>query len=417
MSARTAPAHRPATRVARRATHRARLAWTGALAAAALASTALAGPAVANAPAEGSGPGAAASAVRDAGAPHAATQRALDAAVADGVPGVLARVTTRTGAWSGTAGVGDTATGRERGARDHFRVGSVTKTFVSTVLLQLEAEGRLDLDDTVDHWLPGVVSGNGHDGRRVTLRQLLNHTSGVYSYTADPGFQQKVFTTDFLKNRYRTWQPGELVALAMGHAPDFAPGTDWNYSNTNYVLAGMVVEKVTGRPYATEIERRILRPLHLTGTRLPGTDPRLPRPSGRAYAVLADDPERTVHDVTELNATVAGAAGSMISDAADLNRFFGALLTGRLLPPAQLKEMKTTVALGSGEDGGVVGYGLGLEKTRLSCGTVVWGHTGGIHGSSSGAFTTADGTHALSLNFNADWAGDPATVVEAEFCG
>lgn len=111
------------------------------------------------------------------------------------------------------------------------------------------------------------------------------------------------------------------------------------------------MEKVTGRSYATEIERRILRPLHLTGTRLPGTDPRLPRPSGRAYAVLADDPERTVHDVTELNATMAGAAGSMISDAADLNRFFSALLTGRLLPPAQLKEMKTTVALGSGEDG------------------------------------------------------------------
>ncbi|WP_327236630.1 beta-lactamase family protein [Streptomyces sp. NBC_01317] len=412
MSARTAPTHR----IGRRA----RLAWTGALAAAALASTALAGPAVAGPPVVGSGSGGAGSAVEAGGARHSATQRALDAAVADGVPGVLAQVNSRTGTWSGTAGLGDTATGRERGARDRFRVGSVTKTFVSTVLLQLEAEGRLDLDDTVDHWLPGVVGGNGHDGRRVILRQLLNHTSGIYSYTADPGFQQKVFTTDFLKNRYRTWQPGDLVAIAMTHAPDFAPGTDWNYSNTNYVLAGLVVEKVTGRSYATEIERRILRPLHLTGTRLPGTDPRLPRPSGRAYAVLADDPERTVHDVTELNATMAGAAGSMISDAADLNRFFSALLTGRLLPPAQLKEMKTTVALGSGEDGEdgeAAGYGLGLEKTRLSCGTVVWGHGGGIHGSSTGAFTTADGTHSLSLNFNADWAGDPGRVVEAEFCG
>ncbi|MFJ2646560.1 serine hydrolase domain-containing protein [Streptomyces sp. NPDC087420] len=417
MSARTAPSHRTGRRAPRRATHRARLAWTGVLAAAALAFTAPAGPAVASPPVAGSGSGGAGSAVKDAGARHSATQRALDAAVADGVPGVLAQVNSRTGTWSGTAGVGDTATGRERGARDRFRVGSVTKTFVSTVLLQLEAEGRLDLDDTVDHWLPGVVSGNGHDGRRVTLRQLLNHTSGIYSYTADPGFQQKVFTTDFLKNRYRTWQPGELVAIAMAHAPDFAPGTDWNYSNTNYVLAGLVVEKVTGRPYATEIERRILRPLHLRSTRLPGTDPRLPRPSGRAYAVLADDPAQTVHDVTELNATMAGAAGSLISDAADLNRFYSALLKGRLLPPAQLKEMKTTVALGGGEDGEAAGYGLGLERTRLSCGTVVWGHTGGIHGSSSGAFTTADGTHSLSLNFNADWTGDPARVVEAEFCG
>ncbi|MFF2525590.1 serine hydrolase domain-containing protein [Streptomyces liangshanensis] len=414
MSVRTTASHdTPTRRPARGAAHRARLAWTGALAAAALASTALAGPAVASTGTAGTGAASIGSA--DRGARHSATQRALDAAVADGVPGVLARADTRTGGWSGTAGLGDTATGRERGARDHFRVGSITKTFVATVLLQLEAEGRLDLDDTVDHWLPGVVSGHGHDGRRVTVRQLLNHTSGVHSYTADPDFQRKVFTTEFLKNRYRTWQPGELVAIAMAHEPDFAPGTDWSYSNTNYVLAGMVVEKVTGRPYATEIERRILRPLHLTDTRLPGTDPRLPRPSGRAYGVLADDPAQTVHDVTELNATMAGAAGSMISDAADLNRFFSALLKGRLLPPAQLDEMKTTVTPEGGEPGS--GYGLGLEKTRLSCGTVVWGHGGGVHGSSSGAFTTADGTHSLALNFNADWTGDPGQVVEAEFCG
>lgn len=191
---------------------------------------------------------------------HEGTQRVLDTAVADGVPGALARARDRHGVWNGTAGTADLDTGRARGADDRFRIGSVTKTFVATVLLQLQGERRIDLDDTIDQHLPGLVDGHGHDGTAITLRQLLNHTSGISNYTADPEFRRRAFGEEFLDHRYDTWKPGQLVAVAMRHAPDFAPGTSWNYSNTNYILAGMVIEKVTGHGWEKEVERRILRP-------------------------------------------------------------------------------------------------------------------------------------------------------------
>ncbi|MEU0990423.1 serine hydrolase domain-containing protein [Streptomyces sp. NPDC005953] len=346
---------------------------------------------------------------------HDATQRAIDAMVREGVPGIVAQARDRQGAWTGTAGVADLRTGRERQGGDRYRVGSITKTFVATVLLQLEAQGRLDLDDSVDRWLPGVVRGQGHDGRRITLRQLLNHTSGIYSYTDDPEFQQRVFGIDFLQHRYDTWQPRQLIDLALRHAPYFAPGADWHYSNTNYVLAGLVIEKVTGRPYAKEVERRILRPLGLHATSVPGTDTGMPRPSGRAYSKLSADPAATkIHDVTELNPSVAHAAGEMISNSADLQRFYRALLKGSLLPPEQQKALTETVPLSPDLPG--YGYGLGLMSQKLSCGKEVWGHGGGIHGSDSRAAVTEDGTHSLAMNFNSDWLGDRDSVLEAEFC-
>ncbi|MET9429486.1 MULTISPECIES: serine hydrolase domain-containing protein [unclassified Streptomyces] len=347
---------------------------------------------------------------------HEKTQAAVEALVREGAPGVLAQARDRDGVWNGTAGVADRDTGRERHPNDRYRVASITKTFVATVVLQLEAEGRLDLDDTVDRWLPGVVRGNGHDGRKITLRQLLNHTSGIYEYTADPGFQAKAFGPGFLQHRYDTWTPRQLVGIAMGHRPDFAPGTDWSYSNTNYIVAGMVIEKVTGRPYGEEIERRILKPLKLRATSVPGTDARMPKPSGRAYSTLmAAEPNAPVHDVTELNPSGAWAAGEMISDSADLQRFVRALLTGKLLPPAQMKELTTTVPVGEGRP--TARYGLGVFVDKLSCGTEVWGHTGGIHGSLSNVVATRDGRQSLALNVNGDWAGNTRQIVEAEFCG
>ncbi|NEY33484.1 serine hydrolase [Streptomyces sp. PRKS01-65] len=350
---------------------------------------------------------------------HAATRRALQAAVADGVPGATATARDGRGTWTATAGVGDLETGEPRTARDRYRVGSITKTFVATVLLQLAAEGRLSLDDTVEEWLPGLVRGNGHDGTRITLRHLLNHTSGVYSYTADEEFARTYFLADgFLRHRYDTVPPERLVAVAMSHRPDFAPGTSWSYSNTNYVLAGLVVEKATGRPWGEEVRRRIIAPLGLRATSVPGTRVTVPAPSGRAYSKLAPTTAGPSHDVTELNPSIAAAAGEMISDSADLTRFYSALLRGRLLPPAQLAEMTAAVptggAAGTGEG---EGYGLGLMKRELDCGVTVWGHGGGIHGSSSEAVTTADGRHALALNFNGDWSGDSEAVIEAEFCG
>ncbi|MEU4255157.1 MULTISPECIES: serine hydrolase domain-containing protein [Streptomyces] len=397
----------------------ARGALAAALVAAAVTATALTAPATAT-PAPATTPAAAPAAAEDrsGGGRHAETREALRQLVRDGLPGALAQARDRHGVWNGAAGVADRTTGRKRLPNDRFRIASITKTFVATVVLQLDAEGRLDLDDTVEEWLPGVVRGNGHDGREITVRQLLNHTSGIYNVTADPGFQAKVFGPDFLRHRYDTWTPEQLVALAMEHEPDFAPGTSWRYSNTNYVLAGMIVEKATGRPYGEAVERRIIRPLGLRATSVPGTDHRMPRPSGRAYSTLgADpaDPATRVHDVTELNPSIAGSAGEMISDTADLQRFVRALLTGRLLPQQQLKEMMTAVPGGPEAQGG--GYGLGLVNRKLSCGTEVWGHTGGIHGSGSVVVSTRSGDHTLAANVNGDWAGGVDRIVEAEFCG
>ncbi|MFF4354288.1 serine hydrolase domain-containing protein [Streptomyces sp. NPDC001530] len=377
---------------------------TGLVAATAVVvAVALAGPAVA-APARGD---------HDHG--HGATRQAMDAAVRDGVPGVTATAKDAHGTWSATSGVGNLRTGGPRSTADHYRVGSITKTFVSTVLLQLEAEGRLSLDDTVGKWLPGVVRGNGHDGRRITLRQLLNHTSGIYNYTADETFGRTYFLKDgFFKHRYDTTTPEQLVAIALSHKPDFAPGTSWNYSNTNYVVAGMVIQKVTGHAYADEIDRRIIKPLGLHATSVPGTRVTVPHPSSRAYSKLAETTTGPTYDVTELNPSLASSAGEMISSSRDLNRFYTALLRGKLLPQQQLSEMKTTVTSDEHPD---AGYGLGLIDRKLSCGVHVWGHDGGIHGSSSAAVTTADGRHALSFNFNGDWSGDSGAVIEAEFCG
>ncbi|KFF96481.1 peptidase [Streptomyces scabiei] len=367
------------------------------------AAVALAAPAVAAVPTGAS-----------AGGDHRATRKAMDANVKDGVVGIAVQAKDGHGVWKATSGVGDLTTAEPRSARDHFRVGSITKTFVSTVLLQLEAEGRLSLDDKVDKWLPGVVRGKGHDGRRMTLRQLLNHTSGIADYTSDKQFVKDVFLAEgFFENRYRTWSPRELVGIAMKHEPDFAPGADWSYSNTNYVLAGMVIEKATGNSYGHEIRARIIEPLGLRDTKVPGTVPTLPGPHSRAYSKLAETADGRTYDVTKFNPSAAGAAGGMVSDADDLNRFVSALLRGKLLPEKQLAEMKNVVPV-DGERGG---YGLGLITYTLSCGVQLWGHSGGIHGSLSETATTADGRHTLTYNFNSDWAGDSLPIMEAEFCG
>ncbi|WP_435280616.1 serine hydrolase domain-containing protein [Streptomyces koelreuteriae] len=346
---------------------------------------------------------------------HEATRQAVRAAVADGVPGVTLTVRRGHGTWAATAGVGDLETGKPRSTADHYRVASVTKTFVATVVLQLEAEGLLSLDDTVEEWLPGVVRGNGHDGRKITLRQLLNHSSGIFDYLRDTGFQQKYMTPDgFMKHRFDQASPEDAIAIAMANKPHFKkPGTSFAYSNTNYVLAARVIEKATGSDdYADEIERRIIAPLKLSSTSVP-TRVTLPRPSSRAYSKLAKTDTGPTYDVTELNPRLAYGSGQMVSSSADLTRFYSALLRGKLLRPEQLKEMKTTIP--SSRD--TNRYGLGLVDRKLECGVHVWGHDGGIFGSNTDAVTTEDGRHSLAVNFNGDWSGSTDAIIEAEFCG
>ncbi|MFD3924641.1 serine hydrolase domain-containing protein [Streptomyces sp. NPDC058614] len=346
---------------------------------------------------------------------HRSTQQAMDAAVKDGVPGVTGQARDKYGTWNGTSGVGNLKTQQSRGAQDRYRVASITKTFVSTVLLQLEADGEIGLDDTVEQWLPGVVHGHGNDGSRITVRQLLNHTSGIHNWILDPEIQRTLFSKEFLAHRYETWTPEQQVRIAMRHEPDFAPGEGWNYSDTNYIVAGMIIERVTGQAYGDEIRRRIIEPLGLHATSVPGTDPHLPRPSSRAYSKLRDPEGKKTYDVTEYNPSVAGAAGEMISDSADLNRFFRALMRGKLLPKKQLDEMMTTVLMD--EEHPDVRYGLGLRRSKVSCGKEIWAHGGDFHGTVAVAVTTRDGSHTLAFNFNGEWAGDIDAVIDAEFCG
>ncbi|MFE5819735.1 serine hydrolase domain-containing protein [Streptomyces sp. NPDC056479] len=273
---------------------------------------------------------------------------------------------------------------------DHFRAGSVTKTFIATVVLQLAAERRLSLSDPVERHLPGLVRGAGNDGRALTLRSLLTHTSGLYDFTAATDGTVPV-------------TPLQAVRTALTHPPA-DPGS-YSYSNTDYVLLGLVIEQVTGHSYAAEAERRIIAPLRLTGTSFPGSRTSLPDPHGRAYATDGTD-------VTELDPRVAGAAGELVTTLADLDRFYAALLGGRLLPPRGLREMlDTRAAHGS--------YGMGLFPVKLRCGTVVWGHNGRISGSYVRSAATVGGRRVLTFRVNTTAIADPGLeprLLAAEFC-
>ncbi|MFJ9432922.1 serine hydrolase domain-containing protein [Streptomyces sp. NPDC101490] len=337
---------------------------------------------------------------------HGATRAAMAELVRDeGLPGTIAGVREGDGDWSAAVGVADTSTGRARSARERFRIGSVTKTFTATVVLQLQAEGRLDLDDTVERWLPGVVPPDGTHSPVITVRQLLGHRSGLFSYDEDPLMIERLASPAFLAHRYDTYRPEDLVRIAVSHPRLFEPGEKVSYSNTNYILAGMIIEKVTGRPYGWEIERRIVRPLGLSGTSLPGTSAGMPRPHALGYSTLFGG-SPTPLETTELNPSWGGAAGEMISTTADLTRFYAALMRGKLLPRAEMAEMVPATG----------GPGLGIGTAKLSCGVTLWGHDGGIHGSSTVALTTRDGRHVAAFHTNADWVVGERRLMEAEFC-
>ncbi|WP_215543679.1 serine hydrolase domain-containing protein [Amycolatopsis sp. CA-230715] len=319
----------------------------------------------------------------------------------DGIIGVQARLSTRDGQWTATSGQADRATGQPVSPHSSFRIASNTKTFVAVVLLQLVGEGRLGLDDTVERHLPGLIRGNGNDGRTITVRQLLQHTSGLAEYRAAWPPTPEYFE----QNRFRHYEPAELVRIALQYPPTGPAGARHSYSNTNYVVAGMIIRAVTGNSWATEVRRRVLAPLELTGTSVPGDDPSMPAPTARGYQQWF--PSTLVTDVTEQNRTGSDAAGAIISTTADLSRFFRALLGGRLLRPAQLAEMQRVVPV---EKGLQTGYGLGLVPYRLSCGGVYWGHGGQTTGYLSTVGVSADGSRAIVLSLTGLTAKTPADL-------
>ncbi|QHC23131.1 serine hydrolase domain-containing protein [Streptomyces sp. GS7] len=347
-------------------------------------------------------PEAATPALRPAG-----LQRDADALHRAGVTGVSVRLETPRGVRTARSGTGDLGTGRPVPRNGYVRIGSTTKTFVATVLLQLAGEGRLSLDDTVDRWLPGVVRGHGNDGRRITLRRLLQHTSGLPDYIGEVAPHPTA--AEYRRNRWTAHTSAQRVALAMKHPPAFEPGARWQYSNTNYVLAGMVIKAVTGRSWEDEVRGRILRPLRLTHTRAPGDRPFLPGPHASDYQQFA--PHGPLTDTTIAYLPFDGDAdGSLISTTADTNTFFRALLHGELLAPAQLADMQHTVEEpdGHGTPPGTR-YGLGLEWTPLSCGGGYWGHSGDGYGYLVWPATTPDGRATVTVSVHSR-PGDPGTA-------
>lgn len=301
---------------------------------------------------------------------------------ADGAPGVLIEVRDAHGRTVLTSGVANLETRAPMAADSRFRIGSMAKMFVATVVLQLVGEHRVALDAPVEQYLPGVLR-NG--GQGVTVRQLLQHTGGL------PDYLDYLSVEQVLKDPFAHHDPLELVNLALNRPQSFPPGMGWAYSNTDYLLAGLVIEKVTGRPYADAIEQRIIRPLGLRDTFVPGDEPSIPGNHPRGYHRMGGtDPV----DISEFNPSVAGAAGGMISSATNLNQFLAALLNGRLLGRPELQAMMTTRPTGNSFDDA---YGLGLQSTPLPCGGRYWGHDGGIPGFQTMGVTTTDGRSATVM--------------------
>ena len=264
----------------------------------------------------------------------------LAAGVTAGLPGVALHIE-RAGAlvYSGAAGVASIELQTPLKTTDRFRIYSITKAFTATVVLQLVDEGVLSLDDPVTKWLDDPAVARIPDTDRITLRQLLNHTSGIYDYDDDDDsqFKQDAFLgpdADWA----RVWTLPELLAYADGanHAPYFAPGEGFHYSNTGYVLLGLVVEQATGRRFADELRDRILDPLALIDTALAegGT---VPDGTVDGYHLLGGG----LVNATAINLSWAWAVGGIVSTAADVARFARAVFAGELVSPASFEEMFT----------------------------------------------------------------------------
>ncbi|MBG9855769.1 serine hydrolase domain-containing protein [Bacillus wiedmannii] len=303
------------------------------------------------------------------------------AADAKNVPGVIVTVKNGEASWAYASGEGNIERNHKVDADSAFRIGSTTKTFVATVVLQLAGEKKLSLDDTVEKWLPGLIKGKDYDGSKITIRQLLNHTSGIADYLT-PDLKEKL-----IENPSEKYTAEQLISRAL----QLEPVKGWSYSNTNMVIIGLIIQKVTGESYAEQIKKRIMEPLSLKETVLPGSSMDIPKKNARGYLNMGDK----LVDITLFNPSFANASGEMISTGEDMTTFFRALLGGKLLTPEMQKEMVTNTV-----DTPLGKYGLGIHATKLPDGTEVWGHGGGIPGFTNFAGGTKDGQHVISININ-----------------
>ncbi|MFF3226717.1 serine hydrolase domain-containing protein [Nocardia suismassiliense] len=333
-------------------------------------------------------------------------QKLIQQMADSGFTGVELLVHDEQGEWLGSAGVSELGGTAKPPTNGHIRIGSNTKTFIATLVLQLVAEGKIDLDTAAVDYLPEFELDP-----RITVRMLLQHTSGVFNFTGEiledgtfvPGIAWS--GKEWVDNRFKTYQPEELVRLALSRPPRFEPGTDWSYANTNYVLARLLIEKVSGRPYAEEMQRLILGPLGLHDTVAPTTESAIPEPHAHAYYRYEDGGEQQTVDVTSQNPSWISSGGDMISTTRDLQTFISALVSGKLLPAPLLAEMCTPHPK--------VGYGLGVFVQDTGCGGTVVTHNGGISGHAALMYSTPDGSKTLTAALN--YVDDPDLSLAASF--
>ncbi|MFJ9546554.1 serine hydrolase domain-containing protein [Streptomyces erythrochromogenes] len=338
-----------------------------------------------------------------------ALTQALRNTTAAGAPGAMARFSGPDGVRTKAVGVRDKTTGAAMDPQARFRIGSVSKTFSSVVLLQLVGEKKIDLDAPVNRYLPGLLPDD-----RITVRHLLTHRSGLADYT-DAMFEHTVPGFEAVRNRVFSYQ--ELLDLSLREPRTTEPGVAYKYSNTNFVVVGMLIEKATGNRVGKEYERRIFKPLGLRSTTYVHPDTKIKGLHARGY-LHPDEAGAPLVDSTEQTVSWAQSAGAVISSPADLNTFTSALLGGRLLPPRLLDAMVTATPT---DTTNTRFYGLGLRRYDLSCGTSVYGHTGTVQGFYTYAFSTRDGRRSLSAMANTSNRGEANTALggtlEAAFCG
>ncbi|MEV6558082.1 serine hydrolase domain-containing protein [Nocardia sp. NPDC051756] len=324
----------------------------------------------------------------------------LDTLIRSGAVGALATLTGNGDTTVLTSGLADAAarTPIRTDRPEYVRIGSVTKTFTAAIVLQLAAEQRIDLDRSIDTYLPGLLVGDGIDGRVITVRQILGHRSGLPEPVEPEGLNEYEAA-----RAGRTYTPAQEVALALQHPATFAPGARFEYANINYLVAGMLIEAVTGHRYADELRDRILTPLALSDTYLPATGEtglRDPHPNGYATA------DGSVTDQTRIEPSMPWTSGALVSTGADLNRFFTALLAGQVLPQTQLRQMLDGVDMGNGDG---MSYGLGVGYSQLPCGAQFVGNVGGVPG-----FTTVSGATSSGRAVTYSYTG---TVADADLGG
>lgn len=317
----------------------------------------------------------------------------LDAVHTAGMPGIYTQVRDGRTTWAAASGVADVRTNRPVRPYMEHRVGSVSKAFTSVALIQQVQAGKLGLDDPIGRYLPDLVPGDR--GQAITVRMLLNHTSGIGDYVASafPSLAERS-GADIARYRFRTVAPAQLARWGLAAPPTGAPGATWSYSNTNYVLAGLILQKVTGVAAERYITRNVIRRAGLRHTYFP-TSPYIWAPHSRAYENLYGyiDPPK---DFSTYNMSWASTAGALVSTMADLETFYRALLTGKLVDRAGLAEMEKTVPEGDGSTGQ---YGLGIYKVTLPCGDF-WGHDGAVFGMGTLVISSPNGKRQVDLGWN-----------------